>query len=51
MVEVVVTTIEDEFNLHVRKYFKRKEYLAIVVCLLTFLIGLVYFTQVFDFTR
>ncbi|CAF1211881.1 unnamed protein product [Didymodactylos carnosus] len=45
MVEVVVTTIEDEFHVHFRKYFKRKEYLVIAVCLITFLLGLVYFTQ------
>lgn len=46
MVEVIVTTIEDEFNFHFRKYFKRKEYLVLALCLFTFLIGLVYYTQV-----
>jgi len=31
MVEVVITTIEDEFRFHFRKYFRRREYLVIDV--------------------
>jgi hypothetical protein len=48
MVEVIVTTIEDEFNFHFRKYFRRREYLVVGVCLFTFLIGLIYYTQVYS---
>ena len=46
MIEVVITTIEDQFPFYFRKYFKRREYLVIAVCFVTFLFGLVYFTQV-----
>ena len=35
MVETVASTIEDEFNIHVKKYFKRKEILVLVVCAVT----------------
>lgn len=45
MVEVIVTTIEDEFNIQFRKYFKEKQYLVLIVCFLTFLLGLMYYTQ------
>jgi SNF family Na+-dependent transporter len=40
MVETVVTTIEDEFKVQVRKYFKRKEFLVLTVCVITFLLSL-----------
>lgn len=46
MVEVIVTTIEDEFNIQFRKYFKEKQYLVLAVCFVTFLLGLMYYTQV-----
>ena len=46
MVEVVITTIEDEFHFHFRKYFRRRECLTFGICFFTFLIGLVYYTQV-----
>ncbi len=36
MVETVITTIEDEFNYYVKKYFPSKEILVLVVCLITF---------------
>lgn len=35
MVETVASTIEDEFNIQVKKYFKRKEILVLVVCAVT----------------
>ncbi len=40
MVETVVTTIEDEFKVPVKKYLKRKEFLVLVVCIITFLLSL-----------
>jgi len=40
MVETVVTTIEDEFGFYFKKYLKRKEYLALIVCLFTFFLCL-----------
>jgi solute carrier family 6 GABA transporter-like protein 6/8/11/12/13 len=46
MVEVVVTTIEDEFGFYFRKYLKRREYVVLVICFVTFLVGIVYLTQV-----
>ena len=45
-VEVIVTTIQDHFEHHVRKYFKRKEILVAVVCAISFLFGLPNITQV-----
>ncbi|CAF4139535.1 unnamed protein product [Rotaria magnacalcarata] len=45
MVEVIVTTIEDEFNYHFRKYVKRQEYLVMIVCALTFFVGVIYYTE------
>lgn len=32
MVETVVTTIEDEFNVHIKKYIKRREIVVLIVC-------------------
>jgi SNF family Na+-dependent transporter len=40
MVETVVTTIEDEFRVQVRKYFKRREFLVLAICVLTFFLSL-----------
>ena len=56
MIETVVTTIEDEFNVHIKKYFKRRELLVLSVILVTFLLsipnlcpgGIFYFT-IIDF--
>ncbi|XP_052284256.1 sodium- and chloride-dependent GABA transporter ine-like [Dreissena polymorpha] len=54
-VEVIVTTIQDHFSLQVKKYLKRKEFLVLLVCLISFLCGLpnvtqggIYFFQLID---
>jgi len=43
MVEVVVTTLHDMES--VRKFFKRKELLVMVVCLVSFILGIPYVTK------
>jgi hypothetical protein len=40
MVETVVTAIEDEFNVHVKKYFKKREFLVLAVCVVLFFLAL-----------
>lgn len=40
MVDTVVTTVEDEFGLKLRKYYKRREFLVLAVCAITFLMSL-----------
>lgn len=58
MVETVVTTIEDEFEFFFKKYLKRKEWLALIVCLFTFFLclpcicpgGIYYFTIIDSFS-
>ncbi|RUS79168.1 hypothetical protein EGW08_013076 [Elysia chlorotica] len=44
-VEVIVTTIQDHFGDVVRRWFKRKEILVLVVCFISFLAGLPNITQ------
>jgi hypothetical protein len=46
MVETVVTTIEDEFSVPVKKYLKRKEFLVLVICIITFCLSLPNFCPV-----
>ena len=54
MVETVITTIQDEFNFFFKKYIKKREYLALLVCLFTFCLcipnvcpgGIYYFTLI-----
>lgn len=54
MVETVITTLQDEFNFFFKKYIKKKEYLALVVCFFTFCFcipnicpgGIYYFTLI-----
>ena len=36
MVETVVTTIEDEFKIYVKKYIRKREILVFLVCFFTF---------------
>ncbi|KAK6190230.1 hypothetical protein SNE40_002149 [Patella caerulea] len=55
-VEVIVTYIQDHFGTQVQKYFKRKEFLVIGVCFVSFLFGLpnlsqggIYFFQLIDY--
>ncbi|XP_041348623.1 sodium- and chloride-dependent GABA transporter ine-like isoform X2 [Gigantopelta aegis] len=55
-VEVIVTTISDHFGPQVKKYLKRKEFLVLVVCVVSFLCGLpnitqggIYFFQLIDY--
>lgn len=55
-VEVVVTAIQDQFALQIKKYLKRKELLVLIVCTVSFLAGLpnvmeggIYFFQLLDF--
>ncbi|KAL3857828.1 hypothetical protein ACJMK2_012460 [Sinanodonta woodiana] len=55
-VEVIVTTIQDHFHVQVKKYLKRKEFLVILVCLVSYLCGLpnvtqggIYFFQLIDY--
>ncbi|XP_071181491.1 sodium- and chloride-dependent GABA transporter ine-like isoform X2 [Mytilus edulis] len=43
--EVIVTTIYDHFGYYVKKYLKRKEFLVIIVCSVSFLCGLPNVTQ------
>jgi solute carrier family 6 (neurotransmitter transporter, taurine) member 6 len=40
MVETVITTIEDEFPNFVKKYLKRREFVVLAVCIITFLLSL-----------
>lgn len=40
MIETVVTAIEDEFGVQVKKYLKRREVLVLIVCFITFLLSL-----------
>ncbi len=40
MIETVVTAIEDEFGVQVKKYLKRRELLVLMVCLITFLLSM-----------
>ena len=40
MVDTVITTIEDEFQIQVKKYLKRREILVALVCFFTFLLSL-----------
>ena len=40
MVDTVVTTIEDEFGLKLKKLYKKREFLVLIVCAFTFLLGL-----------
>ncbi|CAF0789248.1 unnamed protein product [Brachionus calyciflorus] len=56
MVETVVTTIEDEFNVQVKKYIKRREILVFLVCFFTFFLSLpnicpggIYYFTIVDF--
>lgn len=40
MVETVASTIEDEFNVKLKKYVKRKEVIVLLVCLVTALLSI-----------
>lgn len=40
MVETVVTTIEDEFKIHVKKYIKKREILVFLVCFFTLFLSI-----------
>jgi hypothetical protein len=40
MVDTVVTTIEDEFGAKLKKLYKKREILVLIVCVITFLLGL-----------
>ncbi|XP_066300203.1 sodium- and chloride-dependent GABA transporter 1-like isoform X2 [Branchiostoma lanceolatum] len=55
-VEVIVTTLYDHFHPLIRKYLKRKEVLVLLVCCVSYLLGLpniaqggMYFFQLIDF--
>ncbi|KAL3857832.1 hypothetical protein ACJMK2_012463 [Sinanodonta woodiana] len=55
-VEVIVTTIQDHFHVQVKKYLKKKEFLVVLVCLVSYLCGLpnvtqggIYFFQLIDY--
>ncbi|KAI8499080.1 hypothetical protein Bbelb_235330 [Branchiostoma belcheri] len=55
-VEVIITTLYDHFHPFIRKYLKRKEVLVLVVCCVSYLLGLpnitqggMYFFQLVDF--
>ena len=43
--EVIVTTIYDHYGYYVKRYLKRKEFLVLLVCLISFLCGLPNITQ------
>ncbi|RNA10549.1 sodium- and chloride-dependent GABA transporter ine-like [Brachionus plicatilis] len=56
MVETVITTIEDEFHLKVKKYIKKREILVLIVCVFTFFFSLpnicpggIYYFTIVDF--
>ena len=40
MVETVITAIEDRFEFEIKKYFKRREILVLIVCAGLFLLSL-----------
>lgn len=40
MVDVLVTTLMDEFNLKIMRIFKRKEIFVLFVCVVSFLFGI-----------
>ena len=40
MIETVVTAIEDEFGVQVKKYIRRREVLVFLVCMVTFILSL-----------
>jgi hypothetical protein len=40
MVETVVTALEDEFNVHIKKYLKKREFLVLIVCVILFFLAL-----------
>ena len=44
--EVIVTTLSDHFGTQITRYLKRKEFLVLVVCVVSFLCGLPNITQV-----
>ncbi|XP_066277294.1 sodium- and chloride-dependent GABA transporter ine-like isoform X3 [Branchiostoma lanceolatum] len=55
-VEVIITTLYDHFHPLIRKYLKRKEVLVLLVCCVSYLLGLpnitqggMYFFQLIDF--
>ncbi|XP_078589306.1 sodium- and chloride-dependent GABA transporter 1-like [Branchiostoma floridae x Branchiostoma japonicum] len=55
-VEVIITTLYDHFHPLIRKYLKRKEVLVLIVCCMSYLLGLpnitqggIYFFQLIDF--
>ncbi|XP_013413993.1 sodium- and chloride-dependent GABA transporter ine [Lingula anatina] len=45
MVEVIITSLEDHFGRFIYRFLRRKELLVLVVCVISFLIGLIYITQ------
>ena len=51
MVETVITAIEDRFEFEIKKYFKKREILVLIVCAGLFLLSLpnlcpVYFIKI-----
>ena len=44
--EVVITSLQDGYDSLVRRYLKRHELLVLVICLVSFGLGLPYVTQV-----
>jgi solute carrier family 6 GABA transporter-like protein 6/8/11/12/13 len=40
MVETVITALEDEFNVHIKKFIKKREILVLVVCAFLFFLSL-----------
>jgi len=40
MVDTVITTIEDEFEVSLKKFYKRREFLVLGVCIFTFFCGI-----------
>lgn len=48
MVDVMVTTLMDEFNVNLMRIFKRKEIFVLFVCGISFLIGMPCVLQVWN---
>jgi solute carrier family 6 GABA transporter-like protein 6/8/11/12/13 len=40
MVETVITALEDEFNVYIKRWIKRREILVLIVCFILFLLSL-----------